>query len=60
MVIGLLPDDIRRQGALSQQGIGRDVLATNVAIREQRDRHADLIGSLGFVTPSYGQATDFF
>jgi hypothetical protein len=58
--MGLLPDDIPRQGALGQQGIGRDVLAANVAIGEQRDRHADLIGALGFVTPGYGQASDFF
>lgn len=60
MVMGLFANDIRRQGALRQQGIRGDVLVPNGATREQRGRRADLVGALGFVTPCYRQATDFF
>ena len=35
VVMGLFANDIRRQGALRQQGIGRDVLAPDVATRWQ-------------------------
>jgi hypothetical protein len=60
MVMGPLLDDIRRQGPLGQQRIDRDVLAGDVTTRQQRDRHADLVGALDFLAAGYGQAGDFF
>ena len=48
------------QLALREEGIGGDVRALNVDTVEQRDKHSDLIGLLGFFLSFYGQGTDFF
>jgi len=53
-------DDIGGQGALSQQGIARDVLAGEGTALKQRDRHADFVGALLLLTARYGQGPDFF
>ena len=54
------PDDIGRQFALCQQGIGGDVLALNVQGIQQRHEHPDFIGLLDLVAARYGQGPDFF
>ncbi len=37
-----------------------DVLAFDVTLLKQRDRHADLVGALLLITALYGQCADFF
>ena len=56
-----LGDQILGELALSEQGIGGDVLALDVEGIEQRDGDLDLIGLLGGLGIAlYGQGTDFF
>lgn len=54
VIRGLSFDDIGCQCALGQQGIARDILAGEVTVFQQGDRHADLIGALECLTARYG------
>ena len=47
-------DDIAGQWALGQQGIARNILTGDVTALKQRDRHADFVGTLEFITARYG------
>ena len=60
MVMRLTFDQIARQLALRQQGIGADGLAGNVEGIEHGGKHAYFIGLLGLVLAFYGQSADFF
>jgi len=61
VVMGLpVVDQIRGERALSQQGIGGDILAVNLDGIEQRRGHRNLVGALALVGALYGQGPDFF
>jgi hypothetical protein len=53
-------DQVAREFALGQQGIGGDGLAGDVQALEERDEHADFIGLFERVGAVYGQRADFF
>jgi hypothetical protein len=50
MIVRLLLDQIGGQRALSQQGIARDVLTSDVTGFKQRDSHADFVRALVLIT----------
>ena len=61
VVMGLpVVDQIRGERALSQQGIGGDVLAVNLDGIEQRRGHRNLVAALALVGALYEQGLDFF
>jgi len=61
VVVGVtLFDQIGRQIALGQQGIGGNGFTVNVDGRQQRDGGFDLIGLFFLIAIGYGQRTDFF
>ena len=60
MVVRSALDNVLRQGALGQEGIGGDVPAGNVAVVEQRDGHADLVGLFLYLAAGSLQGGDFF
>lgn len=60
VVVRLTRDEVLGQRALCQQRIGGDVPTRDIAVREQRDRHADFVGALEFVASGYRQRADFF
>lgn len=53
-------DQIRGERALSQQGIGGDVLALQGDRLQQRGCRFDLVGPLALVGAFYGPGPDFF
>ncbi len=62
-VVGLaLLDQVSRQFALGQQGIGTDIFPLNIDGIQQRDRRLDLVRAFDLFLglPLYGQGTDFF
>ena len=60
MVMRLTFDQIDRQLALRQQGIGADCLAGNSNRIKHGGKHSDFIGLLGRLLTFYGERTDFF
>ena len=59
-IVGPAPNEVLRQVALRQQGIGRDHLAGDLAAIEQGDRPANLVGALLLIASGYGQGAHFF
>jgi len=53
-------NDILRQVALGQQGIGGTGFVLDIDGIEQRDGGLDFVGALEFIASRYGQGTDFF
>ena len=60
MVMRLTFDQIDRQLALRQQGIGADRLTGNRDGIEYRREHPDFIGPFGDFLAFYGECADFF
>ena len=60
MVMRLTFDQIDRQLALRQQGIGANRLASNSDGIKYGSKHPDFIGLLGRLLIGYGERTDFF
>ena len=52
--MGLALNNIAGELALREQGIARDVLAGDVTVLQQRNRHADLVGLLLLISARYG------
>ena len=60
MIVRLLLDHIGGDRVLRQQRVAGDVAAGDVAGFKQRNRHADFVGALLFITIRYRQGADFF
>ena len=61
MIMGMtLLDQVLSELALSQQSIGRHILALQIDGIKQWDSHLDLVGAFECFTVFYGQGTDFF
>lgn len=59
-VVGVAVDEVARELALGQQGIGGEGFAGDVEGVDQRDEGADLVGLLDLVVAGYRQGADFF
>ena len=60
VLMGLPLDQIACERTLGQQSIARHILAGEGTALQQRDRHADFVGTFLLLTARYGQGTDFF
>lgn len=61
MIMGMtLRDQILRDLALSQQGIGRHILARDIDGVQQGDGHVDFVRAFGLFMVAYGQGANFF
>ena len=61
VIMGLtLPDQVLSDFALSQQGIGSNILALDIDGIQERDGGVDLIGTLELFISVYGQGIYFF
>ena len=61
MVMGVaVLDQVFGDLALSQKGIGRNVLIFQIEGFKEGDGHFDLVGAFGFLATFYGQSADFF
>lgn len=59
-VVGVAVDDVARELALGQKGIGGEGFSGDVEVFDQRDEGADLVGLLDLVTAIDRQGGDFF